>query len=296
MNLDSPEYQRASAAHLKHIAEVVRTYNYRQSSGSRVGAHIDQEAPATTNINPVLIQLAPELELCGLTLQQVQRDDQWLIAQGEAPFIVELRADIANKTIFLNYLNAINRDTLDEDGFRALEWFANQTIEQLTSVYDLNDLLGSEFLNCITSLEAMIQKYQELDPSNERGLLSVSHKLQKYRDAANGKFLREYVSAEHHELLTDIGESFNPSLWQVDSTEEFFRQKWNETMVAIRSMGKNPNAQPFVRSMVQHLLESIAHARNDIHANEDAEFPYHDKPAKLRILDEMEGRLHRESF
>ena len=114
MNIDSPEYRRASAAHLKHITEVVRTYNYRQSSGARVAAHVNQEAPTTADdIDPLFIQLAPELEICGLTLQQIKRHDQWLVAQGETHFIVELRIDIADKTTFLNYLNALDRDMLD---------------------------------------------------------------------------------------------------------------------------------------------------------------------------------------
>ena len=217
-----------------------------------------------------------------------------MVAQGETPFIVELRIDIADKTTFLNYLNALDRDMLDEDGFQALQWFAQQTIEQLAHVYDLNDPSGSEFLNCITSLEAMIRKYQELDPSDEHNLLSASHKLQKYRDAAQGKFLREYISAEQNELLTDIGKSFNPSMWQIDSTAEFFRQHWNEAIAAVGSMKKNPNAQPFARSMVQHLLKSITHARDDILANEGAEFPYLNKNEKLDVLATMEDRLRKE--
>src|SRR3989338_2587014 len=126
-----------------------------------------------------------------------------------------------------------------------------------------------EWLSCWGGINAIVQKFQQLDPDGSKGLDDDSvRQLVIYAEAAKKRCLKEYLMADRYLGQEIGGRNFGPSKWHTDASIELYQAKWDEALAILKTIRQNPHAEEIYNQFKTYLkgsanwaLENIAYLK-----------------------------------
>ncbi len=232
------------------------------------------------------------LEKSGVSLETVDGSSA-VFMNNEQIDTSKLRINLADHNRFLEYVSALDSETISASQTEGLKTVLNSLTEQLKEEYDV-EKLDPRAVELIGGLEQIITGCQRLDPNNEKGLADESKKLAVYMEAAKGGYIKEYILTGRTSALAKVGEGFGPSTWQIDSNEESYQRSWNRVLDLLTMVKKNPRAAILVFEITENLRQSAEYARKDINTlmEKNSQFWIESRKENyLKILDSVIAKL-----
>lgn len=180
-----------------------------------------------------------------------------------------LQINLLDRKQFLAYLSALKANSITPSQIEGLKKVAESLQQQLEQQYHLDkpDPRAAELLGNLQDKD-IVEQYQRLDPKGENGLAQAVKQLSDYMDKAKAGYLKEYLSVQRANLLSEVGGmNFGPSQWHADSNEKSYPKYWQRALEELEKIKQNPNAMELYIQVSQHLVESANYAKKALEQN-----------------------------
>ncbi len=199
------------------------------------------------------------LENLGLSIEPITGGAS-VAFNGESAASGQIRFNVQNQDTLTAFLGAIRSDHLTTTGIRSnLEGLADILTRQIADHYNFSDMVLTEDMSQLFgSMEKIIGEYKRL------GLNGNVHQLETYLTHGKAGDLREFIFTERAGLLKEPGKGFGPADWQRDSTPEYLRGRWNQTLQILEIAKANPRAKDLSDQLQNHLTMCVNSALDNL--------------------------------
>ncbi len=236
-------------------------------------------------ISGIRAELFDYLPAIGLDVDRLSGNTK-IMAQGETTELKELNLKIVNAEIFTNFLS----NALAIPGSRT---DLAQCLQLAVRHFEKGLVIDSLDKPSDSTLELFKAKRALLDALDQVGLAEVKDHISKRFLQAENRNLKETILAEKHSLLGSTADkTYAAHSWHRDTIPERYSRQWSETIDALETIAKNPNAAEIASHGRRYLLEAIKLAREEIPGLTGYQDLEKFKKEFLSILLEAEKRLN----
>jgi hypothetical protein len=274
-NLENPfgkKWENSNSKDLDNLISDLELYDKEHGSGTSMGQifagamfkaaedeesleNLRKKAEGRITINDLLKRHAKTLEKMGLSLESPNKKGD--VDENETYVIGKIEIDIADKDVFVNFLQSINKDKISASQKKILEMIGEKLSLQFQTKYNFGELDESLF-ELLSGLKEIIKEYNRL------GINAGMTELNDYLAHANSGYLREYVDAKNNKLFEPIGRGFNLSTYQTDTTDERYKKKWDENFfMTLEKIRKNPQAKDLYERALEYGQKCLEFALAD---------------------------------
>lgn len=174
---------------------------------------------------------------------------------------IEMRLEIKEGRKFLEYLKALDPDSITEEQRQGLVKLDELLSHQLGYVYDVINSENDEMLELLINARAIVEEYKRL---------SVPVKLEEYSPYIEKRCLREYLLAKRFDIAKPMLEGGGYDLlWYrglsiSNVTPEILGEKWNEIIKAIKLIKKNDDARKIYEQALDTAKDAAALSLEEI--------------------------------
>jgi len=180
------------------------------------------------------------------------------IDEKEIYAVGELSINLLDKNLYLEFLKTLDKTKLNIETRELLAIMAQKLVRQVQEVYSL-DSADERLLELFSGLREIILEYERIGLSEE-----VSN-LKEYQGYLKTGYLKEYISAKNHQIFKSIGEGFNLSTFQRDSTYEYYINRWQgDFFDELEKIKQNLKAKDFYAKVLEYGKACIEFAEKDL--------------------------------
>lgn len=197
------------------------------------------------------------LQKIGLDLESPNKNGN--IDMNEQFVTGEVMIHLLDKESYIDYLKSLEPDKISPSQEKLLEMITNKISSQIDREYNLEDSNGDErLLEIFSGLREIVSEYERLGLSKNVSI------FKEYLEYLNSGYLKEYILVKKSGIFQEVGEGFNLSTFQIDSSPEMYKKYWKFRFFNILDKVKqNPEAKDLVEKMIEHAKKSIDFAEKD---------------------------------
>lgn len=252
-----------------------------EDSGESIGRENDNQQITAEVLSAIH---ADTLSKIGLTLEPVHGGATFM-GLGQEASSGEMRMNVSDGKQFVSFLHVLQPDVVKETGLKQnLAGLSGILGAQLLK-YDLAQP-NDDALQLFGNLGRIIDEYKRL------GMGESVNQLAIYLQHAREGNLREFVAIDRNGYLSEPGQNFGPADWQLDSTPEYLKGKWNKAIDTLNMCKSNPKAKDLYEQLHSHLLKCVKVARGNMERIEErGGYTPENREEMRRILEEAHMQI-----
>lgn len=225
------------------------------------------------------------LNKIGLTIEPITGGATFY-AGGEEASAVQMGINIQDRNKFTPFLHALQPVQVQEIGLKPILESLTGKLAAKVLEANLNEP-SDEVLQLFGGLGKIVDEYKRL------GMTPSVKTLETYLEHARQGDLKEFVSIERWNYLSEPGRGRGPEHWDGgDMSPESVAINWDAALNTLVMTRDNTNAQQLYKQLGPHLLSCISIARENLKGYKITEYyPQHLKDKIDKVLEEVEERL-----
>ncbi len=197
------------------------------------------------------------LQKLGIDIESPNKEGD--VDEKEKFAVGEIGINLVNKDLYLNYLKTLNKENLQPEHKEILEMIVDKIRKQVQNEYSL-DTVDDRLFELLAGIKNIVLEYERI------GLSDEVKNLKDYQQYLGSGYLKEYILARNHNVFEPIGEGFNLSTYQRDSSYENYKNMyWKDNFFDVLDKVKqNPDADEFYNKVVEYGKSCLEFAEKDL--------------------------------
>lgn len=216
--------------------------------------HLQEEISKNLKLQDVLSKHQSTLEKLGIDLESPNPNGDY--DENETYAIGDMKIDFTNQEKFVDYLKSLDEKSLSANELKLVKMVLDKVLNRVRQEYNFESA-DDRLLELFSGIKDMVIEAKRL------GLEEEANELERCIHYNKQKSLPEYIHARNRKFVEPIGEGFNWSTWQRDSSPEKYVERWEEVFDALDNAKVGKKSAQLYNDILAYAIASIEFAEND---------------------------------
>lgn len=176
--------------------------------------------------------------------------------EHETYAVGDMKIDFTDQEKFVDYLKSLDEKSLSVDELKLVKMVFQKVLNRVRQEYSFESA-DDRLLELVSGIENM------KDEARRLGLEKEASELERCIYYNKQKSLPEYIHARNRGFLEPVGEGFNWSTWQRDSSPENYIKKWEDVFDALDNAKVGKNSAQLYNDILAYANNCIKFAGED---------------------------------
>ncbi|MSU60406.1 MAG: hypothetical protein EXS52_00625 [Candidatus Staskawiczbacteria bacterium] len=216
--------------------------------------HLQEEISKNLKLQDVLNKHQGTLEKLGIDLESPNPHGDY--DEHETYAVGEMKIDFTNQEKFVDYLKSLDEKSLSIGELKLVKMVLEKVLNRVRQEYSFESA-DDRLLELFSGIKDMVVEAGRL------GLEDEANELERCMHYNKQKSLPEYIHARNRKFAEPIGEGFNWSTWQRDSSPERYVERWEDVFDALDNAKVGKKSAQLYNDILAYATASVEFAEND---------------------------------
>ncbi len=216
--------------------------------------HLHEEIQKNLKLQDLLSRHQKTLEKLGIDLESPNPQGDY--DEHETYAVGDMKIDFTNQENFVNYLKSLDEKSLSKGELKLVKMVFQKVLNRVKQEYSFESA-DDRLLELFSGIKDMVAEARRL------GLEEQANELDRCIHYNKQKSLPEYIHARNRGFAEPIGEGFNWSTWQRDSSPERYIERWEGVFDALDNAKVGKKSAQLYNDILTYATASVEFAEND---------------------------------
>jgi len=216
--------------------------------------HLQEEISKNLKLQDVLNRHQGTLEKLGIDLESPNPHGDY--DEHETYAVGEMKIDFTNQEKFVDYLKSLDEKSLSASELKLVKMVLEKVLNRVRQEYSFESA-DDRLLELFSGIKDIVVEARRL------GLEEQANELERCIYYNKQKSLLEYIHARNRGFAEPIGEGFNWSTWQRDSSPERYVERWEDVFDALDNAKVGKKSAQLYNDILTYAIASVEFAEND---------------------------------